>query len=110
MKLVPCERCGRHLRGGESTCPFCRAPRTRSILALVAMSSSLACAMATKYGAPPNTQPPDADPASQPDGTRVPPTATDPAPGYETSQSPPPDAPAPTPSPDQSSPRLRSSS
>ena len=28
MRLVVCEQCRRHFRGGESVCPFCGAPRS----------------------------------------------------------------------------------
>ena len=56
MALFPCESCARHLRGSESMCPFCRAPRARTWLTAVAVSSALAvaaCSAGTVYAGPP---------------------------------------------------------
>lgn len=68
MALVPCDSCRRHVRAGEAACPFCKAVRNVTTVAVVA-ASALAIAgcdtfsPASKYGGPPGYvyTPPDAE-------------------------------------------------
>lgn len=89
MALVPCDSCRRHVRAGDAACPFCKAVRNATTVAIAAVST-LAIAgcdtfsPASKYGGPP----PD-----YPMPTAAPPDAA-------------PDAAAPAPSTTASSPRL----
>lgn len=70
MALIPCSSCDRHVRPGDSACPFCgaamlRPAPLRSGLAAMTLAIPLAmasCRAKTKYGGPP---PPETAPVEQ---------------------------------------------
>lgn len=71
-RLVPCNRCNRHLRNADDVCPFCGASQRRSPRAAVIAASMVAVALAgcggaqeppaPVYGPPPTEEPPVAEP------------------------------------------------
>jgi hypothetical protein len=78
--LRPCESCGRHVKAGGTTCPFCARAITPRTLAAAAIATALVSAAgctpapvyvappAALYGGPPSSyEIPDAAAASVPD-------------------------------------------
>ncbi|MFO0739546.1 MAG: hypothetical protein U0270_26845 [Labilithrix sp.] len=67
MALVPCDGCRRHVRSGDSACPFCKAVRGATTVAVTAVAALAIAGCDTfspgsKYGGPPgySYSPPDA--------------------------------------------------
>lgn len=52
MELVPCDVCGRHVRPGAASCPFCRARGGRARALHVVGGALTTLVLAACYGSP----------------------------------------------------------
>lgn len=94
MALIPCSTCDRHVRPGDSSCPFCgaamlRAAPLRSGLAAMTLAIPLAmasCRAQTKYGGPPPPEPAPVEQTTAADPNQDS-TAPEPEPEPETTSS-----------------------
>jgi hypothetical protein len=52
MALVPCVRCGRHVRAGEGRCPFCALAAATKSAATTLAAAVVGVGLAACYGGP----------------------------------------------------------